>query len=76
MASEADISLLGGAQAHLLVSAAGELQERLGAIAASGVLSLAPLSATALADVFLPAMLPPEWRCNNPSPLLHSASAS
>lgn len=62
VASEEDVSLLGGAQAHLLVRAAGPLQQRLAAIAASGALNLVPLSAAALADVFLPAMLPLDWR--------------
>jgi hypothetical protein len=63
LASEEDVALLGDAQAHLLLRASGPLQQRLAAIAAGGVLSLAPLSAAVLADVFLPAMLPSDWRC-------------
>lgn len=62
LASEEDVALLGDAQAHLLLRASGPLQQRLAAIAAGGVLSLAPLSAAVLADIFLPAMLPLDWR--------------
>ena len=62
LASEEDVALLGDAQAHLLLRASGTLQQRLAAIAAGGVLNLAPLSAAVLADVFLPAMLPLDWR--------------
>lgn len=62
VASEADVALLGDAQAHLLLRASGSLQQRLAAIAAGSVLNLAPLSAAVLADVFVPAMLPLDWR--------------
>lgn len=68
-ANDEDVSLLGGSQGHLLVHFpdASALAGRLMAVAATGALSLRPLTAEALADVFLPAILPAAWRYGNRS---------
>ena len=77
MATDEEVALLGGGgQGHLLVRlppAHGSLASRLAAVAATGALNLRPLTAGALADVFLPAILPAAWRCCTCSALCHVA---
>ena len=75
MATAEDVALLGPSRGHLLVrlpletpgdgssSAGPGLAARLTTIAAGGALNLRLLDAASLAAVFLPAMLPAEWRC-------------
>ena len=59
------MALVGDGRRHQLVLPARgrpSLAARLAAIADGGALNLAPLSAAALAAVFLPPMLPDLWR--------------
>lgn len=66
MASDEDVALLGGGQGHLLAHLPGNsaLGGRLAAVAATGALNLRLVTPAALADVFLPAILPAGWRCS------------
>jgi hypothetical protein len=61
--SEAEAALLDGRRESLVVSTSeSPLGARLLAIATRGALNLSPMTAAALADVFLPAILPAVWR--------------
>lgn len=69
LATKSDMALLSEGPLHQLVHFEGfgpHLEARLAAVAAGGALNLAPLSAAALADIFLPPMLPDHWRCPPP----------